>query len=256
MKLTDITHGVVDRPPRIILSGVEKIGKSTFAAGAPAPIFLPIRGEEGIDALDVARFPVCNTLADVVNALSVLATEEHQFRTVVIDSLSTLEPVVWQELCDRENVATIEKVGGGFGKGYIEALKGWRDIMAGLDYLRDEKGMGSLLIAHVVVRTFSDPQGESYDTYELDINKKAVSALLRWSDAILFANCRAITKTEKQGMKEVKKGILRSERTLFTHKRPAHPGGGRGAYGQLPYELELSYDAWENAVEAAKKEGI
>jgi len=253
MKLTDITHGIVDRPARLILCGVEKIGKTTFASQFPAPIFIIIKGEEGCDALSVPRFPVAQSFTEVTEALGTLATEDHKFETVVIDSLSTLEPLVWEDICTREQVPSIEKVGGGFGKGYVEAVKSWRDIMAALDYLRDEKGMGCVLIAHVAIKTFADPTGDTYDTYELDINKKAVSALLRWSDAILFANCKVITRTDKSGMKETKKGIMRNERVLFTQKRPAHPGGGRGALGQLPYELELSYEAWSKAVEATKE---
>lgn len=254
MKLSDITHGTVDRPARVIMCGVEKIGKSTFAAGAPAPIFISVKGEQGIDALDVARFPVAESFNEVIGALESLATEEHQFKTVVIDSLSTLEPLIWEHVCKEDNVASIEKVQGGFGKGYVEAVKSWRDIMAGLDYLRDDKGMGCILIAHVAIKSFSDPTGDNYDSYELDINKKAVSALLRWSDAILFANCKTITKAVKDGMKETKKGVMRNERVLFTQKRPSHPGGGRGVLGQLPYELELSYEAWTNAIAEVKGE--
>ena len=254
MKLSDITHGLVERPARVLLCGTSKIGKSTFAAGAPAPIFISVKGEEGIDDLDVARFPVAESFDSVLEAIGTLAEEEHKFKTVVIDSLSTLEPLIWEHTCQKNEAASIEKVGGGFGKGYVEAVKYWRDVMAGLDYLRSEKNMGCILIGHVAVRSFADPQGDNYDAYELDINKKAVSALERWSDAILFANCKAITKTVKDGMKETKKGVMRNERVLFTQKRPAHPGGGRGVLGQLPYELDLSYAAWQNAVETVKKE--
>lgn len=249
----NIIRGIEDRPARIILCGVEKIGKSTFAAGAPAPVFIPVKGEEGIDSLNVARFPVVNNFDELMTALEELATEEHEFKTVVIDSLSTLEPIIFDAVCKADNQQSIEKVGGGFGKGYVEAVKNWRDVMSALDYLREHKGMGSILISHVTVKTFSDPTGETYDCYEIDVNKKAVSALLRWSDAILFANCKVSAKTDKSGMKETKKGILRNERVLFTQKRPAHPGGGRGAMGQVPYELELSYAAWEAAVTAVKE---
>lgn len=251
MSIAGITHGIVERPARAILAGVEKIGKSTFAAGAPSPIFLPIRGEEGIDALDVARFPVIETFEMLQNALETLATEEHDYQTVVIDSLSTLEPLIWDYTCQQNNVSSVEAMG--FGKGYVEAVKCWRDVMAALDYLRAEKKMGCILIAHVAIKTFSEPDGGTYDSYELDINKKAVSALLRWSDAVLFANCKTFVKTEKTGMKEVKKGVMKTERVLFTQKRPAHPGGGRGQLGQLPYELELSYAAWRAAIETVKK---
>lgn len=252
MKLSEITHGIVERPNRVILAGVEKIGKSTFAAGAPAPIFIPVKGEEGIDALDVARFPVANSYEDVIGALGELCEQDHKFETVIIDSLSTLEPLIWDYICRQENVLSIEKVLGGFGKGYVEAVKTWREVMAAVDFLRSEKKMGCIMISHVAVKSFNDPQGENYDIYEMDLQKKAVSALLRWSDAILFANCKTFTKTEKQGMKEVKKGVMKTDRVLFTQKRPAHPGGGRGVLGQLPYELEFSYEAWAKAIETAK----
>jgi len=76
---------------------------------------------------------------------------------------------------------------------------------------------------------------------------------MRWSDCILFANSKVYTKTEKVGMKESKKGVLRNERIMYTQKRPGHPGGGRGVYGQLPYELPFEYSEWKNAVETAKK---
>lgn len=253
MNLSQVTHGTINRPPRVILSGVEKIGKSTFASQFPAPVFIPVKGEEGIDALDVARFPVCTTFDEVLSALGSLVEEDHDFETVVIDSASTLEPLIWDAVCAEHQVESIEKVGGGFGKGYVESVKKWRDLMACLDYLRDE-GVASVLITHVSVRSFTDPLTDSYDTYVIDINGKAQSALLRWSDCILFANAKTFTKTEKVGMKEVKKGVMRDERVLYTQKRPAHPGGGRGIYGQLPYELKFDYETWSNAVEAAKGE--
>jgi hypothetical protein len=252
VNLSQVTHGAIDRPARIILCGVEKIGKSTFASMSPKPVFIPVKGEEGIDALDVSRFPVCSTFDEVLAALGSLAEEDHDFKTVVIDSASTLEPLVWDAVCTEHQVQSIEKVGGGFGKGYVEAVKKWRDLMACLDYLRDE-GMGSILITHVTVKTFTDPLTDSYDQYVIDINSKAQSALMRWSDCILFANSKTYTKTEKVGMKETKKGVMRDERVLFTQKRPGHPGGGRGVYGQLPYELPFDYEAWTEAINQTKK---
>ena len=52
-----------------------------------------------------------------------------------------------------------------------------------------------------------------------------------------------------------KKGIQRADRVLFTQRRPAHMGGCRGIYGQLPYELELTFDAFASAIEKATKQG-
>jgi hypothetical protein len=263
----EITHGIIERPARIILCGVSKIGKSTWAAGAPNPVFLPCRGEEGIDNLNVARLPVASTFEEVIESIEHLIEAKHQYKTVVIDSVTTLEPIIWDKVC-RDNpdktdepAASIEKVNGGFGKGYIEALKYWRDIMAALDYLRSEKGMGSILISHVSVKAFSDPGGDNYDTWVMTVNRHAQTALEAWSDYILFANSKTFTKTTDAGAKvstsekgpKVRKAILRDERVLFTQKRPHHPGGGRYKT-PVPYEMELSYAAWSAAVKGGQEQ--
>jgi len=250
--LNSIKKGVEHKAPRIILLGVEKIGKSTFAAGADNPIFLPIKGEEGVDDLDVAKFPRAETFDDVLAAVATLITDEHEFKTFIIDSASALEPVIWAKLCEENNCDSIEKVGGGYGKGYIEAANKWRDLMEGLDMLR-QKGIAVILIGHVKVKRFDDPLGASFDQYQFDLHEKVHLALTRWADSILFANTKTIVKTEDVGFnKEKKTGKdLSGQRFLFTQRRPGHPGGGRGVYGRLPYELPLEWSAFTNAATTA-----
>lgn len=253
--LASITSGTRIRAPRIILLGVEKIGKSTFASQAPNPIFLPIRGEEGIDSIDVPQFPTCNSLADVIESLYSLFSGEHDRQTIVIDSASALEPLVWEDVCLRcGNVDSIEAVGGGYGKGYVEAAGTWRNLTAALDTLRLERGIASILIGHVKVKRFDDPAGDSYDQYQFDAQDRVANLLYRWADVILFANAKVVVKSEKVGIKkEHHRGIevAPGSRWLYTQKRPAHPGGGRGVFGRLPYELPLSWQAFQDAVTAA-----
>jgi len=248
--LESITSGRIIRPPRVILVGTEKIGKSVFAAQAPKPIFMPIKGEEGIDDLDVDQLPVVSTWAELSESIKLLVKEDHDYKTLVIDSISTLEPIVWKQVCDDAGTDSIEKVGGGYSKGYTEALGKWQKLMNALDRLRD-KGMGIILIGHVVVGTFSDPNSESYSVYETDIHKKARAALYRWADAILFANHKITTVSKDVGFnKEEIRAVSTDTRYLYTKKRPAHPGGGRGAYGEVPYEMVLDYNKWQQAVAA------
>lgn len=254
--LDSITKGTRQRPPRIILLGVEKIGKSTFAAGSDRPIFLPIRGEEGIDSIDVPQFPAAQSLADVQQALYSLYQNEHDWGTVVIDSASALEPLVWADTCARNgNAESIEKVGGGYGKGYTEALSSWRVLTEALDALRSERNMASIIIGHVKVKRFDDPCGDSYDTYNFDLHEKAANLLYRWADVILFCNTKVVVKKEDVGFnKEKARGIdiAGGARFLYTQKRPAHPGGGRGVFGRLPYELPLDWQSFMQAVASAK----
>jgi len=256
INLQSITQGARLRAPRIILLGVEKIGKSTFAAGSAKPIFLPVRQEEGIDSLDVAKFPTLKSFAEVREALSTLAKEDHDFKTVVIDSASALEPVIYSDVCQTEKATSIEKFGGGYGKGYTEALSRWRELMQSLDYLREAKGMASVIIGHVKVKRFDDPLNESYDQFQFDVNDKASAAMFRWADFIGFANTKTFVKKEQSGFGAEKGKAIDAgagQRYLFCQKSPAFPAGGRGPYGKLPDDIPLDWKTFSDAVATVSK---
>lgn len=244
------------RAPRIILLGVEKIGKTTFAAGSDSPLLIPIKGEEGADDIQVAKAPTCNSIEDVFGWLYSLYQQQHEYRAVVLDSASAFEPLVWADTCNEYKVDSIEKVLGGYGKGYTEALKRWQRLTQALDALRADRNMASIIIGHVKVKRFDDPAGDSYDQYQFDIHEKAANLLYRWADVILFCNTKVVVKKEDVGFnKEKARGIDISggARFLYTQKRPAHPGGGRGVYGRLEYELPLDWQAFMSAVASASQ---
>lgn len=251
--LASVRTGTRELPPRIVLAGVEKVGKSTFAAQAPSPIIAPIKGEQGIDALDTASFPTVNTFDELCECIGTLANEKHDYETFAIDSASALEPLVWAKTCEENgNAASIEKVNGGYGKGYIEAMKYWRMVMDGLDALRD-RGMTTILICHVKVKPFNDPLSDPYDSYIIDLQERAAAGLFRWADSILFAGKKVMTKDIKgKGDSKVTHGVGGDRSVLYTSKRAGIPAGGRGRYGHLPPELELTWNDYAAAIAAAE----
>ncbi len=255
--LTSITTGFGVRPPRIFLLGIEKIGKSSFAAGSNSPCFIPISGEEGVDELKVPQFPPSKNLNDVRSALQTLLNGGHDRQTVVIDSVSTLEPIIWDQVCLDDGVSDIDKAGGtggGYGKGTTAALRYWREITGFLDALRNHQSMASIVIGHIAVKTFNNPEGPDYDHYVPDINQKAAGLLCKWADAILFCNSETLVETKDAGFgKKTGKGIdiTKGQRFVFTQKTPAHPGGGRGVYGNLPDKIPLYWNHYQAAIEAA-----
>src|SRR5262245_48828475 len=147
--LEQVQRGKTQMPPRIFVYGTEGIGKSTLASCAPRPIF--VQTEDGLNEIDCAKFPLARTFDDVLAALAELASEEHPYETVVIDSLDWLERLIWDAVCKRESVPTIEKVGGGYGKGYTLALDYWRRLIDRLVALHTGRQMVVLLIAHAKV---------------------------------------------------------------------------------------------------------
>lgn len=130
----NITRGVRREPPRIVLHGAPGIGKSTLASRAPSPVFLDL--EHGTLQMDVSRADGIDSWEALLGALRALATEAHDFRTVVIDTLDRAEWLCWQHLCQRERVNSIELVGKGYGRGYVAAYEQFRAFAALLEALR------------------------------------------------------------------------------------------------------------------------
>jgi len=246
--LQKIHMGRRHSPPRLLIYGTEGIGKSTTAAQAPKPIFIPT--EDGLDQIDCASFPLAGKLADVEAALRTLIQEQHDFETVVLDSADWLERLVWDALCEQYGVASIEKVDGGYAKGYTHALTYWRRLLADLNTLRNVRGMCVILLAHAKVEKFEDPEHSAYDRYSPRLHKHVMALLTEWSDAVLFATRKIITKTEDGGFnreRTIASGLGKDggERVLRTVGSPACVAKNR--YG-LPAELPLSWAALMNAL--------
>lgn len=241
MPLTAITKGKLEKPPRILLYGVEKIGKSTFAASAPSPVF--ICSEDGTSELDVARFPEPKHWEEVRYAIDSLVRNEHTYRTLVIDTLDWLEPLCWNNVCRRGGVTNIEDWGGGYSKGFGAALDEWRSLTDDLDELRHKKGMGIILLAHSWIKSFKNPEGDDYDRYELKLHNKASALFKEWSDVVLFATFETFAAKTKGGQKA--KGVSTGARVIRTSRTAAYDAGNRY---DLPDPMPLDYGVFAEAV--------
>ena len=244
--LDSITKTRRTTAPKVVIHGGVKVGKTTFAAQAEKPIFMCT--EEGVDAVDADRFPLVTSYDDAMKCLELLYTQDHDFKTLVLDSVDWLEPLVWDAVCKKHNASTIEEVGGGFGKGYIEAEVFWRQFLDGLDAIRNHKGMAIILISHNTVVQISPPDGDSYSKNSLKLNKRATAIIEEWADIIGFATQQTFTKKEDVGFGNKKGKAVKGERMLRLDKNPAYVAGSRYP---LPDTLALDYKAFYEALNAA-----
>ncbi len=118
INLKDAKPKVVFVPPKIILYGRNGIGKSCFALKAPSPIFLDL--DENIYELPCISNKTLGvsikTYDDVLGFLGILFNQEHEFKTLVIDSLSSLEKLITQKVLQDSNVTSL--AGFQYGHGY------------------------------------------------------------------------------------------------------------------------------------------
>lgn len=248
--LTQVTTGKVQKPYFMVLYGPSGIGKTTFAAQAEKTL---ITGpEEGSNNIDVARAPKAESFEDQMNIIRELRNEKHKFKTLAVDSLGALEPLVWEAVCKMDGSKTIEQAQGGYGKGFVMANKLWQQMINELFALRDEKGMNIICIAHSLVKSFNDPLlPQPYDRYLLNMNEKAAALWTREVDFLGFTNYEIFLKigqTEKRN-----KAFTEGKRILYTQRQPGFEAKNRLG---LPEEIELDFEVFEREMKSAKGEKI
>lgn len=238
-------------PDKLVLMGMDGVGKSTFAANAPEPVF--ICAEDGTDELDVARVdPTPDSLGALYEVIAGLTTEEHDFQTLVIDTLDWLEPVITAGVCERngwrdsKGNPDIEKPG--YGKGYVAVADEWRRVLAALDTLREKRGVQIVLLAHTHIKRFANPAAEDYDRYELKLDKRAAAIVREWVKFMGFATWEEFVASPDDSIAGKAKGVSTGVRIIKTQRSAAWDAKCRVA---MPDELSLDWHTYEQARDSA-----
>lgn len=240
--LDSIKKGKTIHAPRIFLYSTHGIGKSTFAAHAPDPVF--ICTEDGLGSIDTSSFPLAKSSSDVMEAIKTLYSEQHDYKTVVLDSADWLENILQREIETKYDAKELS-----YGKGSLILADKWREVLDGFNALRNDKNMVVILIGHCEIKRFDSPEVEPYDRYQPKLHGRASALLQEWADAVLFANYRTLVKKDDVGFnKSVTRGITTGERLLYTQETPAYLAKNRY---NLPASLPLDWSAFANALSAS-----
>jgi hypothetical protein len=241
MTLAAVSSGVVPQPLRVLMYGVGGVGKSTFFSEAPNPIFLDTQA--GTSRLDVKRFPRPTTWQDVLDAVDELTTAQHDFQTFVVDLLDDVEALLWAHICNRDGMENVE--GYGYGKGYNVACNEWRGLVSRLERLQRERKMAVCFVAHSVIKTFKNPEGEDYDRFSLNLNDRAGGLLRGWCDTVLLARHETVLRTDPK--KKRTRGLSTGARIIQTVETAAYYAKNRDS---LPDTLPLDWAEFAAACEA------
>jgi hypothetical protein len=225
----------------MLVYGPEGSGKSTLGSQAPEAVFLC--AEDGTSQLDVARFPEPKRWQDVLDAVNELAIGQHSFKTLVIDSLDWIQPLLIRHVCEAQNINEDKYHAFGLGEKY--ALGHWKSLMTALDEMRDARGVHVIILAHSSIVKFSNPEGEDFDRYQLALPNKAADLWKQWADVLLFQSWETLTKAGERKAK----GIL-GDRYLYTERTAAFDAKNR--YGLPPMLAIGRDDAWQTFAEAVK----
>lgn len=229
-----ITKGKRARAQKVVVYGPEGIGKSTFAAQFPEPVFIDTEGST--DNMDVSRLDKPSSYTMLKNEIAWVKANPTVCKTLVIDTIDWAESLIVDDVCALHQKKGIEDFG--YGNGYVYVKEELGRFLNSLSELVD-LGINIVLTAHAQIRKFEQPdEMGAYDRWELKLGKKTSSQtaplVKEWADMVLFANYKTVVMTTDNKKKKATGG----QRVLYTQHHPAWDAKNRH---NLPEDMPFDY---------------
>lgn len=241
INLSQLSKPTGQRPIIMTLFGEAGVGKTTLAAMMPKPVI--IRTEDGTMSLQgndqVSLFDLAKSSQDVLDAIEALATQEHDFKTVVIDSITQLATIIESEIVAADPKAkSINQAGGGYGAGYAAAAEKHRQVREWIGALAYERNMNVVFIAHADTETMDLPDMDAYTRYTIRMHKKSLPHYVDNVD--LVGQVRLVTNLRSSGSEEGKRrAISTGEREIICFPQASSVTKNRFAIAEpVPFTFE------------------
>lgn len=199
-----------DRPAIVTILGDSGLGKTSLACAFPQAIV--IRAEDGLSAIPSEQrpdaFPIIQKVDDVWDQLMGLLKEDHDYKTVIIDSVTALERLFIQHVIDSDpkNPRSINQAMGGYGAGLAAVATMHQRVRKACGMLNERKGMHVVFIAHADTETIELPDQDPYTRYSLRLGKRSVAPYVDDSDVVGFLKLQTFTTGEGERKKAMSDG--------------------------------------------------
>mgnify|MGYP002534414394 FL=1 len=230
-----ITSGTIAAPVKTVLYGPEGIGKSTFAAQFPAPVFIDTEG--GTKRLNVARLPAPTSWAMLLDEVAEVRKGNIPCGTLVIDTADWAERLCIQAVCAKAKVNGIEDFG--YGKGYTYVKEEFSKLLDALEEVLNA-GHNVVVLAHAAITKFEQPDAVgNYDRWTMKTSKQVAPLLREWCDMLLFANYKTVVE-KASSSPNAKNKASGGKRGLYTTHHACWDAKNRF---DLPDEISFDYAA-------------
>lgn len=227
----NITKGRIPGAKKVVIYGVEGIGKSTLAAQFPNPVFIDTEGST--KELDVARFDSPTSWPMLLAQVQYIIDNPSTCQTLVLDTADWAEQIMIRHICAQKHWTGLEDPG--YGKGYQYAAEEWGGQL--LNRLSEvaERGVNVVVTAHAWLRKVDLPEeNASYDHWEMKTSKKVAPMLREWADCVLFLHYETIVVKNENKKAKAQGG----RRVIETNHTPFWDAKNR--FG-LPDKLPLDF---------------
>ncbi len=249
---------------RIVIAGVEKIGKTTLVANAPNRLFVPM--EVGYLNTLPNKTPLLTTY-DELNALLDEIIEagpkgKFLYKTISFDSVTALERFIHDKVLQTDPLwkngnpkgLIMDNALGGYGKAYNLANELFNRILNKLDILAIHGGINIVFTAHVFADRTIDPTSGEYDSWNVLLhspkNNKTYGKremLLQWADLIGFIYEPVFINKQSDNLSV---GVSANRgRILGLERTPGYVAGNRfGIQGEVNIGIEKPWNYLADAI--------
>lgn len=244
----EIIRGKIPGAKKIVCYGPEGIGKSTFAAQFPDPLFIDTEGST--KDMDVARTPAPSSWMMLMEQVQYVKNHPDICRTLVIDTADWAEHLCIEQICDKKKISGIEDIG--FGKGYTYVQEEFGRLLNLLEEVV-KVGINAVITAHAKMRKFELPDElGSYDRWEMKLTKQTAPLVKEWADMVLFANYKTfVVNVDGQGAQKGKNKAQGGKRVMYTTHHSCWDAKNRyGLADEVPFEYETIRHIIEGQVNA------
>lgn len=226
-------------PMKVLIYGVEGIGKTTFASKFPDPIFIDTEGSTGF--INARKLPNPTSWTMILDELEDIKSEPRG-KTLIIDTLDWAERLAKKYLMDKNKWAAIDSTN--YGSRYVALSDEIGKLLNKLTEIKDV-GINVVITAHAETKKHElpDEMGQ-YDKYTLKLEKRDASLAQEWADMILFFNYKTTIITDS---KSDSKKATGGQRVMYTTHKPAWDAKNRLG---LPDELPIDFEAIRELFEA------
>ena len=244
-----IIRGKIPGAKKVVVYGPEGIGKSTFAAHFPEPLFIDTEGST--KDMDVARTESPTSWMMLMEQVRYVKNHPELCRTLVVDTADWAEMLCITQICDKNHKASIEEFG--YGKGYVYVQEEFGRLLNALEEVV-KAGIHVVLTAHAKMRMFEQPDElGAYDRWEMKLTKQTAPMVKEWADMVLFANYKTfVINVDGQGVQKGKNKAQGGKRVMYTSHHSCWDAKNR--YG-LPEELPFEYEAIRAVMENQEADG-
>lgn len=230
-----ITSGKIPSALKVVVYGPEGIGKSTFAAQFPDPIFCDTEGST--KHMDVRRTPKPTSWAAIVDQVKFFIQHPDMLKTFVVDTADWAEQMCTEALCAKSQKTGIEDFG--YGKGYTYLAEEFGRLLNLLEELVG-RGVNVVVTAHAKMRKFEQPdEMGAYDRWEMKLSKTCAPLLKEWADMVLFASYKTlVVNVDGQGAAKGKNKAQGGQRVMRTSHHPCWDAKNRFS---LPEEMPFEF---------------